>query len=55
MATNLHPQMLQGSPLHSWIPEKYFYYFDHIMAEFLKMHFIVPFHVISTFKRTDTK
>ena len=22
--------------------------FNHIMAEFLKMHFIVPFHVIST-------
>ena len=47
MATNLHPQMLQGPPL-TLLDSREILLVNHIMAQFLKMHFIVPFHVIST-------
>ena len=47
MATNLHPQMLQGPPL-TLLDSREILLFNHIMAQFLKLHFIVPFHVIST-------
>ena len=47
MATNLHPQMLQGPPL-TLLDSREILLVNHIMAQFLKMHFIVPFYVIST-------